>query len=250
MPKLAPNIQFLGEVDTTMVAALQFLPQANGKPFGVVAETQLKGRGTGGRTWISPRGNLYFTLCIPQSNPTYLNPKLMPVMPLICGLACRRAVLQLLPGIPAERVTTKWPNDLIYQQKKICGTLVESEEDYFLVGMGVNVDVAPTVTDAGREATTLNQIAKDLGLPPTTPKALANAVWEQMFDITMNQSATREDVVREFDQVMDRTLKLHKRLPNGRDPEELTPVSLNSWGHLTVRHVDGKEETLCAEYLF
>lgn len=256
------NICFLDEVGSTMEVAREMIAAAAGKPFGVVAAAQTAGRGTGGRTWVSPKGNLYFTLCLPQNgHPAFFKEELVPVLPLVCGLACRRAVLELLhldtasakasvAAEAAKAVSTKWPNDLIFRHKKIGGTLIESDHDYFLIGMGVNVSVAPRVTDAGREATTISEIADEFGVRHIDPQSLANSIWVHFFDICNAPEVSRASVVSDFDAVMDKALKLHKRLPSGRDPEELTAVSLNSWGHLTVRHADGSTEELAAEYLF
>ncbi|KPA78946.1 biotin/lipoate protein ligase-like protein [Leptomonas pyrrhocoris] len=263
MPSLFPvNIRFLEEVGSTMEVGREMIAAAAGKPFGVVAGMQTAGRGTGGRTWTSPKGNMYFTLCVPHNEKAAcFKEELVPVMPLVCGLACRRAVLEVLhldaasasasvAAEAAKAVSTKWPNDLIFRHKKIGGTLIENEDGYLLIGMGMNVAVGPKVTDAGREATTINEIADEFGVKHVDPKDLANAIWVHFFDICNADGVTRASIVADFDKVIDKSLKLHKRLPDGRDPEELTAVSLNSWGHLTVRHADGSTEDLAAEYLF
>ena len=260
MPSPVPvNIHFLEEVGSTMEVGREMIASAAGKPFGIVAAVQTAGRGTGGRTWTSPKGNMYFTLCIPQkNNAAYFKEELVPVLSLVCGLACRRAILEVLhldassakAADAAKALTTKWPNDVIFRHKKIGGTLIENDHDYFLIGMGMNIAVGPKVTDAGREATTINAVADEFGVKHTDPKELASAIWKQFFDICAAPGTTRASVVADFDAVMDKTLKLHKRLPDGRDPEELTAVSLNSWGHLKVRHTDGSTEVLSAEYLF
>nr|6JHU_A Chain A, Biotin/lipoate protein ligase-like protein [Leishmania major]7DBS_A Chain A, Biotin/lipoate protein ligase-like protein [Leishmania major] len=257
-----PNIHFLEEVTSTMDVARTMRATAGGKAFAVVAAEQTAGRGTGGRTWTSPKGNLYMTVGVPQlGQPPCLKEELVPVLPLICGLACRRAVLEVLhldgalakasvAADAAKAVATKWPNDIIYNHKKIGGTLIESDGDYLIIGIGMNIAVAPQMTDAGREATMINTIAEDFGVKSCPPRDLANAIWCHLFDICSSPEWTRELVIESFDKVMDKSLKLHKRLPGGRDPEELTAVSLNSWGHLKVRHADGTVEDLSAEYLF
>ncbi|CCW65595.1 unnamed protein product [Phytomonas sp. EM1] len=250
MSEIEPCIEFLGEVDTTMEVVKERFEAYADKPFGIVAESQRMGRGTSGRVWISPKGNLYFTLCIPQDNPKYLSNGLIIVLPLICGIACRKAILALLPGLSPERIGVKWPNDIIYDHKKLGGTLVESSGNYCVIGIGINVEVAPTVMDSGREATSLKCLAENLCIQNTTPPELAKMIWVCLFEILTDSSMTRKKVVEEFSKVMDRSLKLHKRIPGGRDEEELTAVSLNEWGHLRVRHADGVEEELCADYLF
>lgn len=88
-------------------------------------------------------------------------------MSLICGLACRRAMTALLPSAPQNAIKVKWPNDLIYDHRKIGGTIVESEKNYLMMGMGMNIATAPTITDAGRLPITLNEVAHMLHLPVT-----------------------------------------------------------------------------------
>lgn len=83
-------------------------------------------------------------------------------------------MLALLPSAPQTAIKTKWPNDLIYDHRKIGGTIVESEKNYLMMGMGMNIATAPTITDAGRLPITLNEIARLLHLPITiTPPQLA-----------------------------------------------------------------------------
>ncbi|CCW71592.1 unnamed protein product, partial [Phytomonas sp. Hart1] len=250
MSVIEPCIEFLGEVTTTMEVVKEKFERYAGKPFGIVAESQCAGRGTTGRKWLSPKGNLYFSFCIPQNDPKYISRDLVPVLPMLCGMAARKAILELLPGLPVDRLGVKWPNDIIYDHKKIGGALIESAGNYHVIGIGINVEITPTVFDSGREATSLKRLAEDFNLQLPTLPELAQKIWVHLFKLSVDSSMTRQKVTLEFDKVMDRTLKLHKRLPGGRDEEELTAVSLNEWGHLKVRHIDGTEEELCADYLF
>ncbi|RNF21230.1 putative biotin/lipoate protein ligase [Trypanosoma cruzi] len=239
-----PNIHHVGEVTSTMDAARQMLTAANGAPFAVLAESQVRGRGTGERVWISPKGNMYFTLCIPEKSVT---PEITPVLPLLTGLACRAAIMSVIKGADLH---VKWPNDVIYAGKKIGGSLVESEGESLIIGIGMNVELAPPVTDSGRASTTVNEIAAALGQPKVTPAQLAELVWKHFFQMISDTALTRKILVSRFDAAMDKSLSLHRRTPTGRDPEELRALRLNEWGHLIVSRPDGTEETLMAEYLF
>nr|AGU67976.1 biotin--acetyl-CoA-carboxylase ligase [Strigomonas galati] len=279
-------------------------------PFAVVADSQSAGLGTGGRQWISPPGNLYCTLSIPlQPNtgasdaasaaaadaPFVMPAHVIPVLSLVCGLVGREAVLQLLRKHMAEagvasdiegRVRTKWPNDIIYSNKKISGTLIDSYEpsfsqkegepprgtgrQYLLLGVGVNIETCPKITDAGREATTLNQIIDELNathkseIKKIQPEEFAEVFWDLFFSfLTNEETANMAYIVNTFEQVMDKSLVLHRRVSReepaeggegkkvvfDRDPTELQAVKLNSWGHLIVRKPDGTEETLMSDYL-
>tara|TARA_A100001015_G_scaffold312841_1_gene418807 strand:- start:3288 stop:3725 length:438 start_codon:yes stop_codon:yes gene_type:complete len=57
----------------------------------------------------------------------------------------------------SDDVSLKWPNDILIDRKKVCGILMEMEDDYLLIGIGCNVMVAPIIEnegdDSGRQST-------------------------------------------------------------------------------------------------
>jgi hypothetical protein len=65
----------------------------------------------------------------------------------------------LLRHVVEGELKLKWPNDVLIDGKKVCGTLIEMEGDYFLVGIGCNVmsipEIAKVGDDAGRSAACL-----------------------------------------------------------------------------------------------
>jgi len=62
---------------------------------------------------------------------------------------------------PQPIVTVKWPNDVLVDGKKISGTLIESQNGWFLIGIGINVAYAPTISttgiDYGRPSVCINE---------------------------------------------------------------------------------------------
>ena len=102
----------------------------------VVSEEQTRGRGTKGRSWYSPRKKgLYLSLLLYPSQPQ------ISLLPLMAGLAANDAIFESA-GI---RVGLKWPNDLIWEKKKLGGILCESgflgnKASYVIVGIGINLD--------------------------------------------------------------------------------------------------------------
>jgi len=99
--------------------------------FIVLAESQTSGRGRNERSWYSPPGGLYFSLVL---RPDFDFDK----YPLI-GLAMGLAIAQILDDLGIE-AKLKWPNDVLVNDKKIAGILAESKHNYFVVGVGVNVN--------------------------------------------------------------------------------------------------------------
>ena len=97
----------------------------------VMAESQTAGRGRYGRTWQSPKGNLYMSLVVPDlGKDNYVFPFLTAV-----------AVADSLPGYD---VSLKWPNDVLLSGKKLAGILIEKADDKLVVGIGVNVVTSPS----------------------------------------------------------------------------------------------------------
>jgi BirA family biotin operon repressor/biotin-[acetyl-CoA-carboxylase] ligase len=107
----------------------------------VWAREQLAGRGRHGRTWSSPRGNLYLSILQrPDCGPAEA-----PQMGFVTGVALADAITRL-SDVP---VALKWPNDLTIEGKKASGILLESAADangrlaWLVIGTGVNVELFP-----------------------------------------------------------------------------------------------------------
>jgi BirA family biotin operon repressor/biotin-[acetyl-CoA-carboxylase] ligase len=108
----------------------------HGALFG--AESQLRGRGRRGNEWLSPPGaGLWFSVVLRPE----LRPELTPALALCAGLAVREALARRV----CASVLVKWPNDVLVEQLKLAGVLVESqlngsEVTSVVVGIGINVE--------------------------------------------------------------------------------------------------------------
>jgi BirA family transcriptional regulator, biotin operon repressor / biotin---[acetyl-CoA-carboxylase] ligase len=126
----------------------------------VVAEEQMRGRGTKGRAWHSPPGlGLYASFIVRFDDPGGLAGS-FPLLPLAAGLAAAEAVLES-SGVEAR---LKWPNDLVRERKKLGGILTEGvlrpgAPGYAVVGIGVNVNQGEEDFPAG-----LREVATSLRL--------------------------------------------------------------------------------------
>ena len=118
--------------------ALAFVEQGLGRAHWVVAREQRSGRGRHGRIWSSPPGNLYASLALVDP----CEPSRAAQLGFVAGLALHRAVSDVT-GLEADRLAIKWPNDLLLDQAKLAGLLVEgriapSGQGFAIIGMGVN----------------------------------------------------------------------------------------------------------------
>ncbi|QGR02335.1 biotin--[acetyl-CoA-carboxylase] ligase [Ehrlichia ruminantium] len=110
----------------------------------IVSDKQIKGKGRNNRTWYSPKGNLYFSIIIRKS------PEVFP-LPFISALSVGTTLKQIFDqgNNTITKVQYKWPNDILVNNKKISGILLESSidhnkpQEWVVIGIGVNMYDAP-----------------------------------------------------------------------------------------------------------
>lgn len=118
-------------------------------PDGTIiwAKEQTAGRGRRGREWSSPPGNLYFSLV--------LRPDVAVAKAAEFGFIAALAVFDTLGtlGEAGNSVDCKWPNDILLNERKVAGILLETETggdgrpDWVILGVGINVETFPGETD-------------------------------------------------------------------------------------------------------
>lgn len=121
-------------------------------PAIVLAGEQTAGRGRGSNSWWSAAGSLTVTFVLPT------DPLIQPhQLPLIAGLAARNAAAELSGD---NGVQLKWPNDLLYDGRKLAGLLCERIMEADLIGIGLNVNLDPNLAppDLRLRITSLAQI--------------------------------------------------------------------------------------------
>ena len=134
LPENRVNITIYDEIDSTNDEAKRMHLD---KEFEVlVANKQTNGRGRQGKKWLSPDlGNIYMTIC--TENDLSFAPA-----SLIAGLVCINSISQLNDFV---ELGLKWPNDILMENKKIGGILVEkeliNENIKTIVGIGINLNI-------------------------------------------------------------------------------------------------------------
>lgn len=159
-----------------------------------------------------------------------------------------------------HRVTVKWPNDVLIGQRKVCGMLIEMENDRLLIGIGVNVRQAPDVPsdgpDRGRPATcmAMHGAESDDSAVQSLSRAIALRIgrWAMSASSSTSSSSSSSSsdspaqLQRDWSALVDWQAPLVLR-----DTQERVQVlGLNEDGTLQVRGQAGDEKTLVAEYLW
>ncbi|MFE9276497.1 biotin--[acetyl-CoA-carboxylase] ligase [Paenibacillus glucanolyticus] len=139
---LGKQVKLLDRTTSTQEDARQLAEE--GAPEGtlVISEEQTGGRGRMGRRFHSPRGKgIWMSLVLRPKQPLHLTQQLT----LLTGVAVCRAIMKSA-GIKTD---IKWPNDILFQGKKVCGILLESATEdervrYCVAGIGISANLKET----------------------------------------------------------------------------------------------------------
>jgi BirA family transcriptional regulator, biotin operon repressor / biotin---[acetyl-CoA-carboxylase] ligase len=106
----------------------------------VRADIQTNGRGRFQRTWISDKGGLWLSAVVPLSS----DPNARRTLPLPVGLA----ICDVLRELNVSGVRMRWPNDILVNNRKLAGILVDQfSADIAVIGIGINVQNRPEAHD-------------------------------------------------------------------------------------------------------
>jgi BirA family transcriptional regulator, biotin operon repressor / biotin---[acetyl-CoA-carboxylase] ligase len=229
------------EVDSTNDVARKLAEDGAGNGELVVAESQRKGRGRRGRSWLSPPGsNLLFSLV--------LCPDLPPARASELTLAAAVALTEVLRGAGFD-ARIKWPNDILVRGRKVAGILTELSADrerihFAILGIGLNVnlqkgELPPEVAEL---ATSL-RIERGEPVPRVFLLAALLAALESWIETIQEEG---------FAPVRARWLELNVtvgkrvRVDAGKRPLEGQATDLDADGALLVRDDAGKVHRILA----
>lgn len=134
-------------VDSTNEEAKR-LAKAGGAHGAVIwARRQSEGKGRLGRSWVSAEGNLFVSVLLQPD-------KALAELAQLSFVAALAAIHSLQDLVPAKsQLRCKWPNDILLDNKKLGGILLESfqtpecKKPWVVVGIGINVDSFPPRTE-------------------------------------------------------------------------------------------------------
>ena len=140
------GIQIFQSIDSTSSYIMELsqsgkLSLSGNKIFLCLAEQQTAGKGRRGRSWVSPFGhNLYFTIA------REFNTGVSDLEGL--SLVVALAIIRVLKSNQIQGLGIKWPNDILWQGKKLAGILLEISGDptglsQVVIGLGLNISANP-----------------------------------------------------------------------------------------------------------
>jgi BirA family biotin operon repressor/biotin-[acetyl-CoA-carboxylase] ligase len=161
------EIHHFEEVDSTNSVAEHYAKEGAAEGTVIIADTQTKGRGRQGSSWVSDKGNIYTSVILRPLDHKE-TPSLAPREKQHFGQLAFVSALGVLKGLeavqPIPSLKLKWPNDGLVDGKKLFGILVEvADDDAVIVGVGINLNVSPSLEN--QQTTSLKELwSKDTPL--------------------------------------------------------------------------------------
>lgn len=205
----------------------------------VIADEQTTGKGRLGRQWTSEKGSGVWLSII-------LKPDIEPAeAPKITQIAAA-AMVEAIESVVGESLYIKWPNDLIYQKKKVCGILTEMSAElgginYVVVGIGVNANQSTFADELVDKAISLRQ-----GLNKRVSRKDIVLAFLKRFEVLYQEfiETKRMDttvaICREKSILMDKTVRIITKAST----REVKVIDINADGHLVVLNEKNEEEAI------
>jgi BirA family biotin operon repressor/biotin-[acetyl-CoA-carboxylase] ligase len=133
-------LRFFSTIDSTNIYAARLAREDASEGTAVIADEQTGGKGRLGRSWVSPPGvNLYLSLILRPAVST----NFVPQINLLAAVAVADTIIEVCNLSPA----IKWPNDVLINEKKVCGILAEMQTEArvlrsVVLGIGVNINAS------------------------------------------------------------------------------------------------------------
>jgi BirA family biotin operon repressor/biotin-[acetyl-CoA-carboxylase] ligase len=233
------------ELDSTNRRLLA-APPPSGEIDVCIAEFQTQGRGRRGRRWDAPLGS---GICLSVAWQFAGMPAEPAALTLAVGVAVRR-VLKRIAGVT---ISLKWPNDLVFDERKLGGILLELKAEahggaHVVVGVGLNVALPavllPSLSDWPRGAIDLKTA---LGREPPPRAVLAGALVNELAALladypTQGFAAYRSEW-RSADFLRGRSVHLEE--PTGR--VRGTALGIDADGALLIETESGRRRVVAGD---
>jgi BirA family biotin operon repressor/biotin-[acetyl-CoA-carboxylase] ligase len=198
----------------------------------VISEEQTGGYGRFGRAWYSPEGGLWFSLILFPEIPAHK----APLLSLIASLSVVEAIRNSVSLNPLIR----WPNDVLINEKKVCGILSEFEigendTSFIIVGIGINVNQTAFPPDLEEISTSIH---KELGQSTSRLLLLQELLWrfeENYTGILRGEEKNLIERIKDYSSLMGKRVTINM---NENDLEG-EMIDLDDTGRLILRLDNG-----------
>ena len=141
LKKNSSTLIHINSTDSTMNDSKLYIDKLDSN-FVVISDEQKNGKGRMGNKWISPLGNIYCSIVL-KFSLSIEEHFFFSILTLI-------SIKKTLSKLGSQDIFFKWPNDVLFQNKKFGGILLESYQNkntknFIIIGMGLNFSSSPKI---------------------------------------------------------------------------------------------------------
>ncbi len=254
------RVQWLARTGSTNADLLALARSNDGilaRPWLQGAHVQEQGRGRAGRSWQNREGaNLMFSCAFDVFMPARHLPTLSPFI----GLLACEALRSMLEPPQQPRLTMKWPNDILWDQGKLAGILIETSRsgtatrvpDHHMViaGIGINLDDARALSRSlerrvadWSEVAAADTMAGEADAVSLTAR-IAQAWYEGLNELTARGLAGFPQRYARVDALAGQALDI---TDDGRLIQSGIACGVNEQGQLLLRNASGAQAVSVGE---
>lgn len=238
---IGKNIIYFDDIDSTNIKAKELAQKDIEDGSIIIAEKQTLGSGRFNRKWVSPKGGLWFTLVLKPTIPPNEAPKVTQI--------AAASVYKTLDDLNIN-TTIKWPNDILLNDKKLCGILAEMKCDmdsvhYLVLGIGMNINIDESDLDEIiRPTATSLKIEYNKAFKRSEILSGFLNHFEELYNKFINNLDLSEtiSICRNHSNIFGKKAKLITY----NTEEIVTCISLSDTGDLIVRDSSGIEKAVLA----
>jgi BirA family transcriptional regulator, biotin operon repressor / biotin---[acetyl-CoA-carboxylase] ligase len=237
---IGKTIHIYSEISSTNTRAVELASNNAQEGTVVIAEMQTGGKGRLGRKWISPKGNLYFSVILRPDVPLHKAP-LSTLMGAVAVASAIRTVCRL-------HAVIKWPNDVLLRGKKVCGLLTEmsAEQDrirHIVLGIGVDVNMDPGALPSDIR-TTATSLMSETGRQVSRTELLREILREldRWYQVLLQDPA---EILKEWEK-LNMTIGNRVALSGSGEVLEGTAQGIDAEGRLIIKLDDGTTRAVAA----
>ncbi len=228
---IGKNFSVFATIDSTNTFA-KSLDAPNGTV--IFAEEQTLGRGRMQRSWVAEKEkNLLFSIILyPEIEQTKI-----PLISFVASLAVAKAIRE------TTKLSTecKWPNDVLVNEKKVCGILLEtvSSSKKIIVGIGVNVNQKNFSQELQQKATSLyNEVKSEIDRGMLLIKILEN--FEFWYEQLQKESSIIIDEWKKYSTMLGKKIIINEH----HSSFEAIAVDIQNDGGLCIKTFSGEERVV------
>ncbi len=238
--KMLDDFFIFDSIDSTNNYLVAHAKKLNRKNAVCFAEHQTAGRGRLGRSWVSPfLSNIYLSILwnFPFDLPA------LSGLNIVMGVSIIKVLQQLTKN---QDLKLKWPNDVLWNNKKLSGILIDIIGEYngtcsVVIGIGLNINMSKNLTDEIKKPwTAINQITDATLSRNKIAGALLEAIIENVIQFSKSGLTPFIDEWNYFDYLAGKSIKI------STGTHSLTGIAqgIDEHGRLLLKLDNNKIETI------